>query len=67
MPTGVVKFFSEQRGFGFIVPDEPGPDLYYGWKNCRQNYVPQAGDIVQFEVREFADGDRMAKFVELAE
>jgi CspA family cold shock protein len=66
MQTGVVKFFNEERGFGFIVSDEPGPDLYVGWKNCRQNYIPTQGDIVQFEVREFPDG-RMAKFVELAE
>jgi CspA family cold shock protein len=28
MPTGRLKFFNEERGFGFIVPDEYGPDAY---------------------------------------
>ncbi|RYG79396.1 MAG: cold-shock protein [Alphaproteobacteria bacterium] len=52
MATGVVKWFNDAKGFGFVTPDDGGEDLFVhfsaltmsGFKTLRE------GERVAFEV-----------------
>jgi cold shock protein len=58
MATGTVKWFNDQKGYGFIQPDEGGKDLFVhhsgitgtGYKSL------QEGAKVSFEAREGQKG-----------
>jgi CspA family cold shock protein len=58
MSTGTVKWFNDQKGFGFITPEGGGEDLFahhtaiemQGFKTLKE------GQRVQFEVRKGPKG-----------
>ncbi len=58
MATGVVKWFSAEKGYGFITPDDGGKDLFVhfseiegsGYRNLEE------GQRVQYEPREGPKG-----------
>jgi cold shock CspA family protein len=59
MQTGVIKRFSPaSKGYGFIVPDDESPDVFFHVKDCRlRNTFLQVGDRVAFEINQFAGRD----------
>lgn len=52
MPTGTVKWFNNAKGFGFILPDDGGDDLFAHYSSIdMEGYrTLKAGQAVTFEV-----------------
>jgi len=58
--TGKVKWFNSKKGFGFIIPDNGGKDLFVhftaiqssGYKTLKE------GQKVEFEIMETNKGDK---------
>ena len=46
--TGKVKFFNDARGFGFIVPDDGSPDLFFHVSNLPEDVAPNLHDAVTY-------------------
>jgi CspA family cold shock protein len=69
MPTGTVKWFNENKGWGFIVPDEGGDDIFVhysaieagGFKTLKE------GQKVNFELKLGKDGKYQADNVQNSE
>jgi CspA family cold shock protein len=52
MPTGVVKYYKEERGFGFITPDAGGADIFVHIHCCENGIESlKIGQRVRFEKR----------------
>ena len=54
MNNGTVKFFNEEKGFGFIVPDEGGKDIFVHSNGLNDSI--HEGDKVTYEVEEGQKG-----------
>jgi CspA family cold shock protein len=52
MATGIVKWFNDAKGFGFITPDEGGEDLFAHFSAIQSNGFKslQENQRVSFEV-----------------
>lgn len=46
---GEVKFFNQEKGFGFIMPDNGGKDIFFHISNLSYSNV-KTGDRVSYQV-----------------
>jgi cold shock protein len=50
MPAGKIKMFNEDRGFGFIAPDDGGVDVFFHVTALREGDEITKDAAVSFEV-----------------
>ena len=54
MPQGTVKFFNDDKGYGFITPDEGGKDVFVHIKSCNGEIAEN--NVVTYELEETQKG-----------
>lgn len=68
MATGVVKWFNDEKGYGFITPDDGGDDLFAHFSNIqgsgRRTLVEE--QRVEFTVQEGPKGLQAAEIVKIS-
>jgi CspA family cold shock protein len=50
MPTGTVKFFNDDKGFGFITPDNGGADVFVHVSALERGSSLKEGQKVSYEL-----------------
>ena len=68
MPTGTLKAWIAERGFGFIKPRIGGPDLFFHLRDLGVDPAELVvGDELEYEVATGRDGRPMATRVRWAQ
>lgn len=64
---GTVKFFNQEKGFGFIVPDDGGKDVFVSARVLQRNHIMSLEPDQRVRVTtRLGDKGPMAESVELA-
>jgi cold shock protein len=50
MPTGTVKFFNSDKGYGFITPDNGGTDVFVHVSALQGGSALRDGDKVSYDL-----------------
>jgi CspA family cold shock protein len=60
MPTGTVKWFNDQKGYGFVAPDDGGKDVFVHHTAIQEQGFRslQEGQKVNFEIQQDVKGAR---------
>jgi CspA family cold shock protein len=68
MPTGTVKWFNESKGWGFIVPDDGGDDVFVHYSAIQNDGFKtlKEGQKVNYELKMGKNGKYQADNVERA-
>jgi CspA family cold shock protein len=67
MPNGTVKWFNAEKGFGFIAPDEGGPDVFahHSAIQTRGYRTLEENQRVSYEVTQGQKGPQAANITPL--
>jgi CspA family cold shock protein len=68
MPTGVVKWFNETKGFGFIKPDDGGSDVFAHYSGIKSKgfRTLKENQRVEYQVQQGQKGPQAVEIVPLA-
>ena len=60
MATGIVKWFNDAKGFGFITPDQGGDDLFAHFSEITGSGFRslKEGQRVEFEIKQGPKGQQ---------
>lgn len=57
MRVGTVKFFDQNKGFGFVINNIDGSEIFVHARNVDPHALPlQSGDLVEFDIANASRG-----------